>query len=828
MAQGNINISNSSYGKVSDGISVTISNPNGYTITQLGFTFSFKSTNGVKHDFTLQCDQYSGWSDMTATSDGKECYGSVTVNLGSGTSSKSFGLSFSCSWTLSYCQITGVSLDDAVYDIPITYYDHYIYYYKDGAFYTTWSDTNTTESSVYVSLKSLPSTSYYNNGSTNFTITGDKNGGVSNTSLSATKTSQYKKSWSGWYKGSSSTSGTQYSSYTVSGSVSFNAVSSDTFYQYNYSNNTLASLSKPTKNSSTTTYTVTFDPNGGSVSTTSKTATKTTPYTFSHWSSTASGGTTYSDSTAFTSATTVYAQWTTGTPSTTTVTNFPTPTRGQTFSSRIVTFNTNGGSCSTTTATSTNTTSYTFKGWYSATSGGTKYTQITPTSDTTLYAQWTLSSTEYNAITLPTATRTGYNFNGWQDSSGNIYAAGASYTPSATTTLTATWSGQTYQVKYNGNGHTSGSMSNSTHTIDVVSNLSSNSYKKEYILSFDVGYINSSSLLPSEYIQLDYVESDSQQYVDTEHYQTSSSMKIETQFMITENSSWKALWGCEETNSGPWSLTMLMNSASPFTLGIYSGSSPGGSNMGAIPIIENTIHTLSCETNNGTITYSCDENTGILYTDSALCKSKSMYLFTINSAGTGTTGQASKIRIYYFKIYDNNELKRSFIPCKRISDNVPGLYDLITKSFYRSGSGVDLIAGNEITSSGGTIETIDDVKVSYAFQGWYPNADGTGTTITQANNLTTAGNTYNVYAKWLQNSFTLPIPVRSGYNFLGWFDDSGNLITSNSTITSDLILTAQWSEANANKIIIYTNNDWKKAIALIYKNNTWQEYNFNI
>jgi hypothetical protein len=38
----------------------------------------------------------------------------------------------------------------------------------------------------------------------------------------------------------------------------------------------------------------------------------------------------------------------------------------------------------------------------------------------------------------------------------------------------------TYEIKYNGNGNTSGSMNNSIHTIGVSSNLNSNQYKKEY------------------------------------------------------------------------------------------------------------------------------------------------------------------------------------------------------------------------------------------------------------------------------------------------------------------------------------------------------------
>lgn len=596
-----------------DGVSFTVRNSNiSDQVTSMTFKLFILAQSGT-HNFNIYCSSHGGNTDFTTGTTGGYCY--VTTTNGFSGSSTTVTFTEGNTPQNIYCVVQSIELYN--YEV-ITEYDNTIEYYLGSSYYT--SDTETSFDTVSsFTLIDVPDDETYTGTYVNaFTITGKANTGVNDTSCTAQSRTDTTYSYNGWYQGSTSgTYRTPGRTYNLSDGTRLYATistSSSVYYRYN----TLAYLPKPTKNSSITTYKVTFDPNGGSVSTTNKTATKTIPYTFSHWSSTASGGTTYSDSTAFTSAKTVYAQWIAGTPSTTTVTNFPTPTRGQTSSSRIITFDANGGSCSTTTATSTNTTSYTFKGWYSATSGGTKYTQITPTSNTTLHAQWTLSSTGYNAITLPTPTRTDYTFNGWQDSSGNIYAAGASYTPSATTTLTATWSGQTYQVKYNGNSHTSGSMSNSTHTINVVSNLSSNSYKKEYTLSFDAGYTDSSN------------------------------------------------------------------------------------------------------------------------------------------------------------------------------------------------------------------EAIDDIKVSYAFQGWYSNVNGTGDAITQANNLTTAGNTYNVYAKWLQNSFTLPTPVRSDYSFLGWFDDSGNLITSNSTITSNLTLTAQWSEANANKIIIYTNNDWKKAIALIYKNNTWQEYNFNI
>ena len=38
--------------------------------------------------------------------------------------------------------------------------------------------------------------------------------------------------------------------------------------------------------------------------------------------------------------------------------------------------------------------------------------------------------------------------------------------------------------------------------------------------------------------------------------------------------------------------------------------------------------------------------------------------------------------LYYALIYDGNNLIRQFIPAKRKSDNVVGLYDLVNDTFY--------------------------------------------------------------------------------------------------------------------------------------------------
>ena len=143
------------------------------------------------------------------------------------------------------------------------------------------------------------------------------------------------------------------------------------------------------------TYTVAFDANGGSVSTTSKTVTydstygtlptpTRTGYTFDGWFTTASGGSQVKSDTkvAITAAQTLYAQWT--------------------ANAYTVTFNANGGSVSATsmkvtygstygTLPAPTRTGYTFKGWFTATSGGNQVksdTKVAITANQTLYAQW--------------------------------------------------------------------------------------------------------------------------------------------------------------------------------------------------------------------------------------------------------------------------------------------------------------------------------------------------------------------------------------------------------------------------------------------------------
>jgi len=56
-----------------------------------------------------------------------------------------------------------------------------------------------------------------------------------------------------------------------------------------------------------------------------------------------------------------------------------------------------------------------------------------------------------------------------------------------------------------------------------------------------------------------------------------------------------------------------------------------------------------------------------------------LYIFGWNN---GNNPYRGKLRLFYFRIHEGDEVVRDFIPAIREEDNVVGLYDLITKEFY--------------------------------------------------------------------------------------------------------------------------------------------------
>ena len=170
-----------------------------------------------------------------------------------------------------------------------------------------------------------------------------------------------------------------------------------------------------------------------------------------------------------------------------------------------LTYDANGGTCSTssksvtynsaygTLATPTRT-GYDFDGWYTARTGGTEVkSSTTCNGDATIYAHWTANTytVSYNAnggtgapssqektygvaLTLSSTrpTRTNYDFMGWGTSSTAttaLYDAGGTYTANKSATLYGIWK-RDFKITYNANG---GTGAPATQTITIYNAASS-------------------------------------------------------------------------------------------------------------------------------------------------------------------------------------------------------------------------------------------------------------------------------------------------------------------------------------------------------------------
>ena len=97
----------------------------------------------------------------------------------------------------------------------------------------------------------------------------------------------------------------------------------------------------------------------------------------------------------------------------------------------------------------------------------------------------TASQTKTHDVTLQLRnngySRTGYTFSKWNtqaNGKGTNYNAGANYTANAAATMYAQWTVNTYKVRFNGNGNTSGSMSDQNFTYGTAQNLTANGFSK--------------------------------------------------------------------------------------------------------------------------------------------------------------------------------------------------------------------------------------------------------------------------------------------------------------------------------------------------------------
>ena len=425
-----------------------------------------------------------------------------------------------------------------------------------------------------------------------------------------------------------------------------------------------------------------------------------------------------------------------------------------------VTYDVNGGNAlSTTTKTVTydstyktlptpTRTGYTFKGWYTAASGGTKITAsstVSTASDHTLYAQWTAKTftITFNAnggdtpnpttktVTydstyrdLATCTRTGYTFNGWYtaDSGGTQVTTDTKVTIAQNQTLYAQWTVNTYKLTvYPQSGTWEGSTSSQSF------NIAYNSTRSIPVPTRTGYYFG--GWMTSAYGTLDNSSFQQSAILSSSHnltvYDNNNSGTITIAWIDNTNGDSPTLYGKDYVT-----ITKTTGTASPDL---------GGFKRTVTPIAGATYyHTIYAKIPKG---YTIQKKSGTI---------DGTFTWLTDQAGTGSW------KIYAYKLVVNSS-----------AINL-GAFGYITLK-ADSGSTTDAVTwyvgANQITKSPTAAQTFTPAtNASYLYASWIPNKysitynanGGFGTTSTSTH--------YYGYSKKLtKNAFT-----RTGYRFIGW------------------------------------------------------------
>lgn len=183
--------------------------------------------------------------------------------------------------------------------------------------------------------------------------------------------------------------------------------------------------------------------------------------------------------------------------------------------------------------------------------------------------------------------------------------------------------------------------------------------------------------LPSEYQEVEYIESTGSQYIDT-NVLSNIIGRFYLNAQFTEIS--------DEINGS-------ISSGVALDIGIISNKFflRNGAPNDVTASADINRHEFEVDT----INFKCYIDETVVSTASGSKPNFNLYLFARNneSLGVVTTAYFCKQKLYSCKIYNlNNTLIRDFVPCYRKVDNVVGLYDLVNDVFYiNTGTGTFLM-----------------------------------------------------------------------------------------------------------------------------------------
>ena len=794
--------------------------PNGGTINNPSKTVTYGSTYGSFPTVTRTGYSFNGW--YTAKSGGTKITESSIVTITANITlyahwtAKSFTVTFDANEGVCDTETKTVTYDSTYGEMPSPTRSGYGF----NGWYTAVSGGTKIASSTKVQI-TASQTLYAQWTANAFTVVFNSNGGVCDTdSKTIIADSTYGElpiptrdgySFLGWYTAVSD--GTK-----VTAETEVTVHENQTLYAH------WAAID----------FTVSFDPCGGTVNTTTKSVTfgvaygslpmpNKTGYTFTGWYTSEIDGVRITGSSVVSVAEnhTLFAQWTPN--------------------EYAVSFDANGGSCDTaektvtyddvySTLPSATRSGYTFNGWYTADSGGTKITRntkVTITASQTLYAQWTpknytvyfnanggTCNTEAKTVAfdaaygdLPDTMRTGYDFAGWYTgtTSGTQILSNTKVAITASQTLYAHWTALSYTVSFDANG---GACETETKTVvfDSAYGELPTATRNGYVLEGWYTAANGGTEIDAESVVQTASEHTLYAHWVGGIYTVTFDANGGTASVDTKAVTYQSTYGTLATAYRPGYVFD----------GWYTAVNGGTKITEATQVQVTEPQVLYAHWSAGTFTVSFDANGGACDEDSK----QAVYGAVYGDLPTATRTGYSFVGWYTDA---NAGTKVSADTTVSITDDQVLFAHWTANTYTVTFDGNGGIADTDsktVTFADQYGELATATRAGYVFGGWYTNNNG-GSCIT-ADTIVSVASDHTLYALWTAKSYavsfnanggicataskqvtynaqygTLPTPSKTGYTFDGWYSSAngGYQITANTAVslTSDHELYAHWS-----------------------------------
>jgi len=207
-----------------------------------------------------------------------------------------------------------------------------------------------------------------------------------------------------------------------------------------------------------------------------------------------------------------------------------------------------------------------------------------------------------------------------------------------------------------------------------------------------VGYsFNKWHVLPSDYQQIEYIKATGTQYIDTGYKVSSENLKVQIKLDLPTllGAGGLSLFG-SNNGSEVYDLVPFHKAWDFKNFKHWLGNSKERLKIS----YGSSTNTITYTVNNNMLTCTLNGDSSSANYSGSIITGQNFYIFGKNNNGTSDE-KGNGYTLYYLRIYDNDVLVRSFIPCIRKSDNTAGLYDLVNCVFYtNSGSGTFAVGDN--------------------------------------------------------------------------------------------------------------------------------------